>query len=155
MKRIVVIAFILILCIGMVGCFASNKPAKESSKQTEITTLATEAPTNAPVGTVATTLKTVATTKIPAEVTDYPCKAYVTESLNVRRTPNLDYDAIGGLDTGDEVTIVGKEGDFYKIEWNAMDGNYNEKYAYVSAQYVSMTKSTTIPTVATTAKAGQ
>lgn len=147
MKKISFVVFALALCIMVTGCFASNK-TEQTPEVTAPTTVANTATTAITTG--GTTLATVAVTTVPSDITEFPCAGYATDSLNVRRTPNLDYDAVGGLNEGDQVTIVGKEGDFYKIEWNSFDGNYGEKYAYVSAQYISKSKAApTIPTATT------
>lgn len=68
----------------------------------------------------------------PTEATVYPLTGYVTATtLNVRPTPDTTGYAIGGLKYGDEVTILGKEGDWYQISF--IDG-----VGYVSAQYIQM-----------------
>ena len=56
-----------------------------------------------------------------------------TEGLIVRKGPTTDSKEIDGLSKNDEVKIIGKEGNWYKIE---LDG----KIGYVSAKYISDTK---------------
>ncbi len=144
-KTILVCTALLLLCVSLSGCFA--KPEKPAPPQPVVTTTAAATTAN-PAAPVTPAGSTTTATGVTGE---YPFKAYATDSLNVRRTPNLDYSAIGGLDAGDEVTIIGKEGDFYKIEWKSMDGNYSESYAYVSAQYISKDKNGTTTAGSTTA----
>lgn len=52
-------------------------------------------------------------------------------SLNVRKGPSTSFDIIGVLNGGDEVKIVGKSNDWYKIE-------YNGTYGYVSGSYIEL-----------------
>ena len=146
MKRILTVAVILLaLCICLTGCFASKKD--EIKKESTTTTLSKLPPlTPTTVSGATSVLSTTATTSASGNDKNYPCVAYATDSLNVRRSPNLDYDAIGGLSSGDQVTIIGKEGDFYKIEWHSVDGAYTEDYAYVSAQYITLKKGESVTT---------
>lgn len=77
---------------------------------------------------VTTALPTAPTTAAPI----YPLTGYVNAStLNVRPTPDTSGYAIGGLRYGETVTIVGKEGDWYQIQ-------FQEGTGYVSAQYIQM-----------------
>lgn len=145
MKKMLLIGLVLALIL-CTGCFASPD---EGTTSTEATTASTTA-------TTATTAATVPTTTAPAAISEYPCTAYATDSLNVRRTPNTDYHAVGGLHEGEQVTVIGREGDFYEINfrWSDTDENGNAvsgTTAYVSAQYISInraTATTTVPTVA-------
>ena len=66
-----------------------------------------------------------------------------TSTLHVRPEPNTDKDAIGGLKQGERVKILGKEGDWYRIEHGAGVG-------YVSAQYISLSPDQNTPTDVTT-----
>lgn len=52
--------------------------------------------------------------------------------LNVRPEPNTNQAAIGKLNEGDTVTILGESGNWYQIE-------YNNGFGYVSKDYVSLT----------------
>ena len=52
-------------------------------------------------------------------------------SLNVRKGPSTSFDIIGTLNGGDEVKIVGKSNDWYKIEYNGV-------YGYVSGSYIEL-----------------
>ncbi|MBR3289683.1 MAG: SH3 domain-containing protein [Clostridia bacterium] len=144
MKQALIIGLALVLLL-LTGCFAS--PDEEASAPTVTTTAPSVTTTVAP---------TVTTTTAPAAISEYPCTAYATDSLNVRRTPNTDYHAVGGLHEGEQVTVIGREGDFYQInfKWSDTDENgqaVSGTTAYVSAQYISLsrtTATTTVPTVA-------
>lgn len=138
---------ILLLCVAMLLCAtACFKTEEKTETSTAVTpSFATTAPGAA--ASAATSANTAATTSAaaasttastaPAAIGEFPCTGYATDSLNVRRDASTDYDAIGGLDKGDKVTIVGEEGDFYKIEWSSFDGTFDGEYAYVSKQYIS------------------
>ncbi|WP_289294109.1 N-acetylmuramoyl-L-alanine amidase [Romboutsia ilealis] len=52
-------------------------------------------------------------------------------SLNVRKGPSTSFNIIGTLNGGDEVKIVGKSNDWYKIEYNGV-------YGYVSGSYIEL-----------------
>ena len=133
MKRVAIVC----LCVAMLACATA---CFKSEKTPEPPAPAPTAPTTAPsaaVSTMPTVVSTGTTAAVPGSLTNFPCVGYATDSLNIRRDASTNYDAVGGLQKGDKVTIVGEEGDFYKIEWSSFDGNFNEKYAYVSKQYVS------------------
>ncbi len=55
----------------------------------------------------------------------------VSSSLNVRENAGMGYQVIGSLSNGTTVTILGKEGNWYKIEYNGGVG-------YVSADYIQI-----------------
>lgn len=149
MKRLTV----LLLCVAMLVCATACFKSEEGKETSAVATgFATTAPaaavTTAPSGASAP----ATTTTAPAaegSLDKFPCVGYATDSLNVRQDPSTDKDAIGGLDKGDRVTIVGREGDFYKIEWNSFDGNFEGEYAYVSAQYISASVDGDTPAVTT------
>ncbi len=58
-------------------------------------------------------------------------KVIKTNSLNVRKGPSTSFDIIGKLSGGDEVKIVGKSNNWYKIE-------YRGAYGYVSGAYIEL-----------------
>ena len=136
MKRLSV----LLLCVAMLlcatACFQSEKEPESSEPVSAlVTTTAPGASSNG--SSAATSGATTTLSATTGSFGEFPCVGYATDSLNVRRDASTNYDAIGGLDKGDKVTIVGEEGDFYKIEWKAFDGTYEGEYAYVNKQYVS------------------
>jgi len=101
-------------------------------------------------GTAATTV-IVNTTAAPTTITTapFPPVGYVNATtLNIRATPGTDQDSVGGLKFGDAVTIVGKEGDWYKIVFGG-------GFAYVNAGYITDTPpvSTAAATTSTTKSA--
>ena len=57
----------------------------------------------------------------------------VSNSLNVREKASVNSSVIGSLNRHSKVTIVGEEGDFYKIEFNG-------SYGYVSKEYVKISE---------------
>ena len=132
MKRFAILFVCAAMLVCATACFKSEKKPETSAAPT----LATTAP-SATVSTAVTSASAAGTTVASGSLDSFPCVGYTTDSLNVRRDASTNYDAVGGLQKGDKVTIVGEEGDFYKIEWSSFDGNFNEKYAYVSKQYVS------------------
>ena len=80
-------------------------------------------------GTTTTTRATTAGTTVGADIT----VGYVNATtLNVRPEPNTVCEPIGGLKHGEQVTVLGRSGDWYVIR-------FGEGQAYVSAQYISST----------------
>ena len=158
MKKLIVFVMLLAVLTVFSGCFASPDDDLEAVSAVIVTTTA-----GSTTATSATTTVTTTTTA-PAAISKYPCTAYATDSLNVRRTPNTDYHAIGGLHEGEQVTVIGREGDFYQINFSWSDTDENGQTqsgstAYVSAQYISINRATATtttglsggtPTVATT-----
>ncbi len=49
----------------------------------------------------------------------------------VRSGPGLEYDAIGGITYNEEIVILGREGDWYRIQ-------FGDQVGYISAQYVDV-----------------
>lgn len=80
-------------------------PQNEGGTQSGGTTTAAE--TTAETTTVATTTATTTTTPHPDGMTT----GWSTDSVNIRTGPGTEYYAIGGLHVGEQVTILGKEGD--------------------------------------------
>ncbi|WP_343348660.1 SH3 domain-containing protein [Terrisporobacter petrolearius] len=69
----------------------------------------------------------------PSEI---PCfaEAIITDNINVRKGPNTTYAKIGSLKKNAKVSIVAKtSNNWYKIK-------FNNGYAYVSSQYVTLTE---------------
>jgi uncharacterized protein YgiM (DUF1202 family) len=76
------------------------------------------------------------TTVTVTTTTAVPSKGWITaSSLNVMGGPGPapQYKSIGGAGHGDMITIIGREGDWYKIQFTA------DTVGYVSAQYVQFT----------------
>ncbi|MGI6010072.1 MAG: SH3 domain-containing protein [Ruminococcus sp.] len=55
---------------------------------------------------------------------------YCSSSVNVRTLPGMDGQVIGSLETGEKVTVTGKEGGWYEI-------TYNGEKAYVYEDYLT------------------
>ena len=110
-KRYLILGVGAALLLALAGCGRAD-------------TDSTPPTTTAPATTVTLALPTTAPTAA------YPPVGYVNaSSLHVRPEPNTDKYAIGGLKFGDMVTIVGKEGDWYKIQ-------FKDGFGYVNAQYI-------------------
>ncbi len=92
----------------------SKSSTTKTSKSTTSTTKSTTKPTTAP-------------SSSPSDLKEGYCSA---SSLYVRTGPGTNYESIGGLVRGDKVTITGRSGDWYIIDFNG-------ESAYVSAQYIS------------------
>ncbi|MCI8553330.1 MAG: SH3 domain-containing protein [Clostridiales bacterium] len=85
-------------------------------------------------------ITTASTTASPVQGRGY-CNS--DDGLRIRSGPGTDYRGIGGLKYGEEVTILGREGDWYKIVFKDTGG-------YVSAQFIQATPPSAIPIVTTT-----
>ena len=88
-------------------------------------------------GAVVTTAPAVTTTTEAPTTTAAKKVGYATDALNVRRDASTDHDRVGMLKKGDAVTIIGEEGDFYKIEYKWTQEGSSGDYAFVSKEYVS------------------
>ena len=129
MKYIVSFLMIAALLLSCVGC----------GKKAEGDTAAT---TTAAGGAVTTVITTPPTSAVQQSI------GWVTaDSMHVRSAPEKGNNSIGGVKYGDVVTILEKEGDWFKIEW-AKD----PFYGYVSAQFVVFEDPATMTTTATTAE---
>ena len=127
----ILLCIVLVVCMLCVsGCFGtqdddSSVNSVPTVPSVESTTSATQAPPTTP-----------STTKEQLIVQSIGyCTA---DSLNVRTGPGLDYRGIGGLRYAEQVEVIDKEGDWYKIR-------FGDGVAYVSAQYISAEKPTSKP----------
>lgn len=75
-----------------------------------------------PTTTTAQTTTTIATTTTQHGVLS-------ASDVIVRSGPGLDYDAIGGITYNEDVVILGREGDWYRIR-------FGDQIGYISAQYI-------------------
>ena len=94
-----------------------------------------------PETSASTTTTTTGTTAAPLPSVGY-CTA--DPSMHVRVAPGPYEEVIGGLARGEQVQIVGKEGDWYRIA-------FKDGFAYVSAQYIADTPPSETTTADTTA----
>lgn len=118
-----------LLTLGLSACAA--EPAEESRP----------AEPSAPSAVSSTAAQTTAA---PFPSTGY-CVA--DPSMHVRSQPAPYAEVIGGLAYGEQVSIVGKEGDWFRIV-------FRDGFAYVSAQYIlgELPAGTTAGTAASTAE---
>ncbi|MGN0172060.1 MAG: SH3 domain-containing protein [Acutalibacteraceae bacterium] len=79
-----------------------------------------------------TTTTSSATAPAVTTTTFAPLEGTLTASeVIVRDGPGFGYDAIGGMANGEEFTIVGHEGDWYRI-------TFGDGYGYISAAYAEV-----------------
>lgn len=128
----------LLLACSLTACDLGKKdPASNASTQT------TEG-----AGTTASTASTAAPTTgttAPTRDETLPSVAWVTaDSMHVRSGPGRDYEAIGGTKMGEQVQILAKEGDWYKIQILQLVG-------YVSGQYLTFEDPKNAPAATTPA----
>lgn len=132
-------AMALLLCVVLTavtlcGCFGKEEPAPDTATTTTMD--------------ITTTQPTTAATTAG----DQPFTGYVNATtLRVRPSADTAGEPIGGLSFGDTVSVIGREGDWYKI-------TFKDGVGYVSAQYIQdtvptegTTTDTTADTAATTA----
>ena len=55
-------------------------------------------------------------------------KMITTADINVREEADFEGDILGGYDEGDEITVVGAEGEWYIVEYNGEKGYVYSKY---------------------------
>lgn len=118
------LAALLLACLCLCsGCLFGGGEEEGSGDPVSI-------PTGTPttVTTTTTATPTTTTTHISVFSVGY-CTA---DSLHVRSGPGLDYRGIGGLVHGEQVTVLGQDGDWYQIQ-------FGDTVGYVSAQYISAT----------------
>ncbi len=92
-----------------------------------ISAFASCSPNNGNEDTVTTTTQT--TTTLSTTTTQHGSLA--ASDVIVRSGPGLDYDAIGGITYDEDVIILGREGDWYRIQ-------FGDQVGYISAQYVDV-----------------
>ena len=98
-------AFSILITALLGGCAGENAPAADTAETTT------------------TTVVTTTTTTINGTIT--------ASEVIIREGPGFEYGAIGGLPQDEALTIVGHEGDWYRIE-------FDEGYGYVNAAYVDV-----------------
>lgn len=114
----------------------SSFSATTSAGSTTGSTTAGSAATSASSATSRTSLSSATSSASSAASQTITGYGYCTAStLRVRPEPNTSCEPIGGLARGEKVTILGKSGDWYRIQFGSTE-------AYVSAQYISKTPPT-------------
>ena len=73
----------------------------------------------------------VTTTEAPTTTTTAVDGSIVASEVIVRDGPGFEYDSIGGISYDEDVTIVGHEGDWYRVA-------FGDGYGYVSAAFVDV-----------------
>lgn len=129
--------FIPAVCLVILAAvsWATATGCKKQNDDLSISTTTSTAVQTTSAATTTTETTTATTTFATAEIPDQlpPYGWCIASSLHVRKTPNTYFEAIGGLKYGEKVTIIGREGDWYKIKFK--DGE-----AYVKAEYISPTE---------------
>ena len=138
--RIGLAALAAATALSMTACKKGGDASGTGSTTTEPTTTTTAAETT-------TAAPTTTTVPVTGDLTTGWCNA---PTMHIRSGPGTDYQAIGGLKNGEQVTILGREGDWYKISFAKGPGGVG----YVNAQYISGTVVTTTAPVPTTTAAG-
>ncbi|MEW9078443.1 SH3 domain-containing protein [Terrisporobacter glycolicus] len=89
---------------------------------------------NSGYGYVSSQYITIKTNKPDPSETPCFAEATITDNINVRKGPNTTYAKIGSLKKNAKVSVVAKtSNNWYKIK-------FNNSYAYVSSQYVTLTE---------------
>lgn len=85
-------------------------------------------------GGTTTTAAATTTTKAARTTTALPSVGYIhNHAASVRSGAGLAYKAIGGVQLGEQITIVGKQGDWYEIQFG------DNETGFVSGQFVRFT----------------
>jgi len=77
------------------------------------------------------TAPTTTTAPSTTVVTTTTQNAAMNSEVNVRSGPGFEYEVLGGVPAKQPIVIVGREGDWYKIE-------HGDGYGYVNAHYVDV-----------------
>ncbi|MCI9415398.1 MAG: SH3 domain-containing protein [Clostridiales bacterium] len=135
-----------LLMVSLSGCNLFNKNPEDPDNQPitpNTSTSETGGTESQPSDT--TTPDTTTTTAAPTSPGTVEGKGYCNsdDGLRIRSGPGTDYQGIGGLKYGEEVSILGREGDWYKIVFKETGG-------YVSAQFIQATPPAALPGSTTT-----
>ena len=166
MKRVSAIllcAAVLLCCTACFRAAEEETPTTTSSSTTTTTTTASttlpssgsmtgttsgtglgSTPTGSGTGATGSTTGTTDTSEnLPpvAGFTSFPATGWATDSLIVRDAPSTDGTYIGGLAKGSDITVLGQEGDWYRISYNSSDIGWTDQ-AYVNAAYLTATEPT-------------
>lgn len=135
MKRLLIMLLCVALLIACTACFRA--PDVETPTKTSDTTTTTTTASSATT-TTTTTTTTAADPNAPGVVgfTSYPATGWATDSLIVRDAPSKEGKYIGGLAKGSDITVLGKEGDWYRISYNSAEVGWTDA-AYVNANYIT------------------
>ena len=126
-KLSMVVSMLLLLTLAACGVNTPKKPVTA---------------TTAATATTVTTMVAAVT-----EAPEFPKTGYINgASVNVRQTPGTEKEPIGGMKRGQELTLLGREGDWFQIAFAWSGG----ETAYVNAQFVQDTPPAADSTTATT-----
>lgn len=131
-KKIIItitgVLVLIIVAITVFSCHNSNKKTHsageiDSTMATETTTKETEKETTTVL--METNTETETQTDAPVStVAEMSGTKYANARANVRDLPNGN--VIGELSVNDQVTVTGKDGEWYRISYNGSDGYVNE-----------------------------
>lgn len=138
--RLACIAAVLAAAVSLSACGKPANPPEDSKSSIASTTNTTEDSSRVTTTTSSATTtgsgnlttgtgQTAATSPVSFPASGW-CNA---TTLHIRSETNTNNDPIGGLKKGDKVTVLGREGDWYKIAFK--DGT-----AFVSALYIQFTE---------------
>lgn len=127
-KRMTALLVLLTLLVStFVGC---SKGADDNTAATTTTAVTT----------------TVTTTTTQHAVLD-------ASDVIVRNGPGFDYEAIGGISYQEDIVIIGREGDWFKIQFGDGIGYINAQYVDVDGEPNASEMKASLPTVTTTTEA--
>lgn len=123
-KRIACILLALLIASAFSACKKKDSYSyiSPTSATSETTAAVSEAQTTAATGTAAA-----------GDISVGWCNG---DGVWIRNGPGTDYYGVGALYTGDKVTVLGKEGDWYEIKY----AKGNNGVGYVNAQFISATE---------------
>mgnify|MGYP000966068685 CR=1 FL=1 len=122
---------ILIICLIAITALSGCKKDQESSSQVQTTTTTVTTATQTTESDTTVSNYDPTTVTAPTGIPPYGwCNA---STMHIRSGPGTEYGAIGGLKKGEKVTIVDREGDWFKIE-------FKDSFGYVSALYIQDTE---------------
>lgn len=125
-------------CVGVLGCTALLLLCSLSACSSLSESV------SEPTVTTTTTTKLVTTTALPSV-------GYIhNHATLIRSGAGLAYKAVCGIEAGEQVTIVGRNGDWYEVQYQGLSG-------YISGQFLRFTPwdpNTTTAAAVTTATTG-
>lgn len=104
--------------------------------------------------TTAETTPATTTTTLPGEPAAYPVRGWCSDDdVLVRSGPGKEYGAIGGAHKGEQFSVLGREGDLYKVQHGEDEGYISAQFIRFSLEEAMATTTTEAPT--TTADTGE
>lgn len=175
-RKVLSLAVALVMALTVfTGCGnSSNEEVTVASTDAEVTEAVAEATTTEEVTTTtevtteavtttteATTAVTTEATTVTVATTEETTSAYTVEemsavmyaksSVNVRSGPSTDYDRIGHLDEGEEVTVTGLASTgWYRISFEGGEGYVSNNYLVTEKPATTTATTTTAATTAAT-----